>query len=189
MPDEPVILVVEDEPDLADLYADWLDEEYAVRTAYDGQTALDRLTEEVDVVFLDRRMADVSGDRVLERLRERGVNCRVAMLTAVDPDFDIIEMGFDEYLTKPVTASTLVATADRLLTRATYTEKLDEYLTLVAKRSALQAEKSPATLAASEEYARLEDRIERISEIVDPIAREFDNGDMAAVLSDLSVSS
>lgn len=101
------VLIVEDEQPLADLYAAWLTETYSIRTAYDGEQALDQLDEQVAVVLLDRRMPQLSGDDVLERIRERNYDCHVAMVSGVHPDFDIIEMGFDDYLT---TAS---HTADR----------------------------------------------------------------------------
>jgi len=61
------------------------------------------IDETVDVVLLDRMMPGMSGQEVLAAIRERGLDCRVAMVTAVDADFDVIEMGFDEYLGKPRT--------------------------------------------------------------------------------------
>lgn len=189
MPDEPTVLVVEDDEELAHLYSDWLVAEYSVRTAFNGHEALELLDDDVDVLFLDRRMPDLSGDRVLERLREAGIRCRVAMLTAVDPDFDIIEMGFDEYLNKPVTRQEILEVAERLLRRTTYDETLSEYLSLVSKRASLRAEKPPEALESSEEYARLEERIAELEAIVDPIARDFDNEDVAAVLRDAPLSS
>ena len=189
MADDGVVLVVEDEAELADHYAHWLSREYAVRTAYDGREALERLDDAVDVIFLDRRMPELSGDRVLERIREEGFDCRVAMLTAVDPDFDIIEMGFDEYLCKPVTGEDLLETASRLMTRSTYDRKVGEYLALVSKRSSLQVEKSEVELSRSEEYAALEERIAELEAVVDPIAREFDDDDVAAMLRDIPANS
>ncbi len=84
--DLPLVLVVEDEPDLADLYATWLRGEYRVRVAYGGREALEKLDDEVEVVLLDRRMPDLSGDEALKEIRERGFDCRVAMVTAVEPD-------------------------------------------------------------------------------------------------------
>lgn len=83
---DPVVLVVDDEEDLANLYSQWLSDDYAVRTAYNGEQALERLDETVDVVLLDRRMPGLSGDDALNRIREREYDCRVAMVTAVDPD-------------------------------------------------------------------------------------------------------
>ena len=83
----PLVLVVEDEPDLADLYATWLKIDYSVRTAYGGEEAVEQLDDEIDVVLLDRRMPGLSGDEVLTKIRERGIDCYVSMVTAVEPDF------------------------------------------------------------------------------------------------------
>ncbi len=57
----------------------------------------------------------MSGDEVLDTIAERGIDPAVVMVTAVDPDFDIVEMPFDEYLTKPVTARTSSTPSRRCL--------------------------------------------------------------------------
>jgi DNA-binding response OmpR family regulator len=158
----PLVLVVEDEPDLADLYAAWLGDEYRVRTAYGGHEALDQLDEaddEVDAILLDRRMPGLSGDEVLTAVRERGINCRVAMVTAVEPDFDILEMGFDDYLVKPVTSDTLRDTVEGLLRRGEYDTEVQELFSLTSKKAMLESEKSASDLADNEEYQELTDRI------------------------------
>lgn len=116
----PNILIVEDERDLADLYSTWLAESYAVRTAYGGSQALEAINESVDVVLLDRRMPEITGGEVLEEIRGRSYDCLVAMVTAVEPDLDIIEMGFDDYLVKPISETDLRAQVDQLLSLATY---------------------------------------------------------------------
>ncbi|ACM56802.1 HalX domain-containing protein [Halorubrum lacusprofundi] len=161
----PLVLVVEDEPDLADLYAAWLGDEYRVRTAYGGQEALDELDEaddEVDAILLDRRMPGLSGDEVLAAVRERGIDCRVAMVTAVKPDFDILKMGFDDYLVKPVTSDTLRETVEGLLRRGEYDTEMQELFSLTSKKAMLETEKSATELADNEEYQRLTDRIEEL---------------------------
>jgi DNA-binding response OmpR family regulator len=158
----PLVLVVEDEPDLADLYAAWLGDEYRVRTAYGGQEALDELDEAddaVDAILLDRRMPGLSGDEVLSAVRERGIDCRVAMVTAVEPDFDILKMGFDDYLVKPVTSDTLRETVEGLLRRGEYDTEMQELFSLTSKKAMLETEKSATELADHEEYQRLTDRI------------------------------
>jgi len=79
--------------------------DHEVRTAYSGEEALEKVDEDVDIVLLDRLLPDLPdlpGDEVLERVRERGLDCRVVMVTAVDPDFDIVELPVDEYIHKPV---------------------------------------------------------------------------------------
>ena len=158
----PLVLVVEDEPDLADLYAAWLGDEYRVRTAYGGQEALEELDatdNEVDAILLDRRMPGLSGDEVLSAVRERGVDCRIAMVTAVEPDFDILKMGFDDYLVKPVTSDTLRETVEGLLRRGEYDTEMQELFSLTSKKAMLEAEKSVSELASNDEYQRLTDRI------------------------------
>ena len=158
--DRPTVLIVEDEPDVAETYRLWLADAYEVRWAEDGEEALS-MVDGADVVLLDRMMPRMSGDEVLAELRRRGVECRVAMVTAVDPDFDIIEMGFDEYVSKPPTREGLRDTIETLLERDDYAEQVQQYRSLIAKRAALVAEKSPGELAASDAFDDLEERIER----------------------------
>jgi len=157
--DTPVVLIVEDEPDVAETYNLWLADDYAVRTAASGDEGLAKLDADVDVVLLDRMMPGLSGDEVLERIRERGFDCRVAMVTAVEPDFDILEMGFDAYLCKPIRSGQLHDTVENLLERTEYDDLLQEYYALVEKQATLEATKSSAELADNDEYADLQDRV------------------------------
>ena len=167
---QPLVLVVEDEPDLADLYAAWLGDDYRVRTAYGGHEALDVLDDvdgTVDAILLDRRMPGLSGDEVLAAVRERGVDCRVAMVTAVEPDFDILEMGFDDYLVKPVASDTLRETVEGLLQRGEYDTGVQDLFALISKKAMLEAEKSASELADNEEYQALAEEIETLRADVD----------------------
>ena len=157
--DTPSVLIVEDEPDLANLYAAWLDDTCDVETAYDGETALDAIDETVDIVLLDRRMPGLSGDTILTTIRDRDLDCRVAMVTAVEPDFDIIEMGFDDYLVKPVSKDELRRIVDQLTLRSSYDAQLQEFFALASKKALLDAQKTDAELKSSQEYARLQDRL------------------------------
>lgn len=157
---DPVVLVVEDEPDVGETYRLWLAESYEVRAASDGDEAVAQLDDTIDVVLLDRMMPGRSGDEVLEYIRDAELDCRVAMVTAVDPDFDILDMGFDTYLSKPVDRGELEATVSTLLERSTYDALLQEYYGLVETRATLEATKTRSELAASEEYSRLKSRIE-----------------------------
>jgi DNA-binding response OmpR family regulator len=165
-PDPPVVLVVEDEPDLPELYERWLPSDYEMRVATNGQEAFERLDGTTDVVLLDRMMPGMSGSEVLAEIRERGFDCRVAMVTAVDPDFDIIEMGFDEYVKKPLDEEELRDTVERLLARSTLDDEFQEYYSLVSKRAALRAELSDEELRTSHEYPELIERIETHRDVV-----------------------
>ncbi len=175
------VLIVEDEPQVAELYTSWLDDRYRVSVADGGEAALAAWDAEVDVVLLDRRMPDVSGDEVLAALRERGAECPVAIVTAVDPSVDIVEMGFDEYLVKPVDREDLVETIERLLDRTKYRDGLQEYFANVSKRSVLEKHVTDAELRQSEAYERLQRRIEEIEDDLETTLYRFEDRDFRAV--------
>lgn len=186
MPPEPAtVLVVDDERDVADAYAAQLEEEFLVVTAYGGQEALDRIDASVDVVLLDRRMPDLSGDEVLERIQKRGLDVRVAMVTAVDPGFDIIEMPFDEYVIKPVSRADLIETVERLLTTSEYERQLRRYYALTAKQATLQANKPESELADNEAFQALEAEIEQLSDQLEATITNFTDDEFAAAFRDL----
>jgi len=181
----PTVLIVDDEPDVADAYAAQIAEEYETETAYSGEEALSVLGPEIDIALLDRRMPDVSGDDVLEHVRDVDYKCRVAMVTAVDPDFDIIEMPFDDYVIKPVTQQDLLETIDRLVVCAEYEATLQEYYSLTSKHATLLANKSDAELADSDEFAELKRRREDVRAELEATVAEFDNEAFATVFREL----
>ncbi|MBX0294279.1 response regulator [Halomicroarcula sp. F27] len=172
--DLPTVLVVEDEQHLADLYTDYLDDSYDVKTAYSGEEGIAMLSDDVDIVLLDRRMPVVSGNEVLAEIEERGLRCRVAMVTAVNPDFDILEMRVDDYLVKPVTREALFSVVERLRKVASYSDNLQELTTRKLKRNVLQVEKTQTELDESERYQRLQTEIADIEERVDELSAELD---------------
>jgi len=163
----PDVLVVEDEQDLADLYAHWLESDYEVHTAYTGEEALEQLTDDIDVVLLDRRMPDVSGDAILETIREDGLDARVVVVSAVTPDFDVVDMAFDDYLTKPVDREDIRDAVETMCEESVYDDTIQEYHRAVATKSTLRAEKTQQELRASEEYAELEQRIDDLQSDAD----------------------
>jgi DNA-binding response OmpR family regulator len=165
--EEVTVLVVDDERDIADLYSTWMEGEYDVRTAYGAEEALEEADEDVNVVFLDRQMPEMNGDEVLEVLRSRDLECRVVMVTAVDPDFDIVDMPFDDYLTKPVMLDDLRGAVDRMLSRENYDERMQEFFSLASKKATLEAEKDHVELQNNKEYEELETEVEELREEAD----------------------
>jgi len=153
------VLVVDDDREVVRTYRRYLESTYTVREAYDGEDALAELDDDVDVVLLDRLMPGLSGEDVLDRIREEGYDVRVAMVTAIDPDFDIVDMGFDAYVTKPATREELLQTVDDLLTLDQHAVDVREYHSLLVKASALQEGKSTYELEEHPAYADLESRI------------------------------
>ncbi len=187
MSDQPVdILVVDDESRLADLFAAWLKPDWNVETAYDGESALEKMQDSVEIVLLDRRMPGLSGDEVLSEIRGGGYDCRVVMVTAVDPDFDIIEMGFDDYLVKPVSKDELIDVVDRVQTRSSYEADIQRYYSLVSKKSLLETEKSDRELEASEEYTELCKQVDELRGSVDETVADLsDHDDFVGAFQDL----
>lgn len=184
--DTPTILVVDDEEDVTDLFRIWLAESYDVHTAYDGDEALDILDESVDLVLLDRRMPGLAGDTVLEEIRGRGLDCRVIMVTAVKPDFDVIEMAFDDYLVKPVSKTDLYDVVEQVLNRAEYDQQLQGYFSLASKKAVLEEEKDDQELAEHEEYQQLTEELESAREDADESRSELlDHNDFADAFRDL----
>jgi DNA-binding response OmpR family regulator len=113
------LLVVEDEPLLADAIAEWLREEaHAVDVAYDGSAALERLAvNDYDVVVLDRDLPVVHGDEVCREVVEAGSAPRVLMLTAaagIDDRVAGLTLGADDYLAKPFAFAELAARVQSL---------------------------------------------------------------------------
>jgi len=183
----PVVLIVEDEPDVAETYRLWLEDHYDVRMAENGDEGLEKLDSSVDVVLLDRMMPGLSGDEVLEHIREGDLDCRVAMVTAVEPDFDILEMGFDAYLSKPIKSDQLEDTVVNLLERSEYDSLLQEYYSLVEKQATLEATKSRAELAESEEYDDLKAEIASLrEELSETLGGIEDDEDFIATIRGLS---
>ena len=158
------ILVVDDEQELADLYSMWIDDQYDVRTAYGGEEAIKKMDDSVHVVLLDRRMPDLTGDEVLERIREQGFEARVVMVTAVDPGLDVIELDFDEYLTKPVSRPELNRVIENMRIQLRRAGGLKEHTRVSNKMAALEGELDPETLESSQEYQHLQARLQHLGD-------------------------
>ena len=174
--DSPKVLVVDDDKDLADTYAVWLPDTYEVETTYSGVQARKCLAPDIDIVLLDRRMPGIPGDKVLADIREQNIDCQVAMLTAVEPDTDIIDLPFDEYLVKPVTRSSLRETVDELLLRAGFDPEAQEYFAMESKSEVLEARdeenlRDPAAAAELHDEAERARESERIDDLRDQLQR------------------
>jgi len=137
----PRVLMVDDEKKVADAYALRLQDVADVTVAYGGEEALTAVDDRPapDVVLLDRHMPGLSGDEVLDRIRERDVRTRVVMVTAIDPGLDIVDMPFDDYLSKPVERDDLHAAVDQQCQVLAY-ELLGEYFRLESTRAVVDAE-------------------------------------------------
>lgn len=158
----PEVIIVDDDPEVRKLYSGFLEDSCDVLTADSGDVALEMVDEGVDAVLLDRRMMGLSGGDVLARLREEGYDTPVAMVTGVVPDFDVLEMGFDDYIVKPVEPDELCELVDSLVLRKEYDDVMREYFALISKVIALRESKSSELLESNEKYAQSQLRLDEI---------------------------
>ncbi len=116
------ILVIDDEPEMLTGLEDNLSYEgYAVLTARDGPDGLAKAQRELpDLIILDIMMPSMSGWDVCRELRKKGVHVRIIMLTARGQEVDTVvglELGADDYVTKPFSVRELLARVRAVLRR------------------------------------------------------------------------
>ena len=122
MKDRPEILVVDDDPNISRLEQLYLEKEnYEVRTAADGNAAIAEFRRlPPDLILLDVMLPGADGYEVLKTVRRSG-NIPVIMVTARGETFDkvlCLELGADDYITKPFDGKEMVARVKAVLRRA-----------------------------------------------------------------------
>jgi len=154
------VLVVDDEPNIVELARMYLEKEgYRVESASDGATALEQIqTHEPALIVLDLMLPEVDGFEVCRRTRARS-DVPIIMLTARDEDVDKIvglELGADDYLTKPFNPRELVARVKAILRRSERLVRPNEQplhvadLTIDPARREVSVAGEPITLRAKE---------------------------------------
>jgi DNA-binding response OmpR family regulator len=130
MPDSSTILLVDDEDSIQKLLAYPLEREgYRVLQARDGVEALEQFaSERVDLVVLDIMLPKLDGLEVCKRLRAES-EVPIIMLTARDDELDKVlglELGADDYITKPFSIREFRSRVRALLRRAAVSRQFDE---------------------------------------------------------------
>jgi DNA-binding response OmpR family regulator len=117
-----LVLAVDDEQNIADLISMWLkDEGFRVETAGTGREAIDKFHElKPSLIILDIMLPDIDGWEVCRTIRKES-NVPIIMLTAKDMETDTVvglELGADDYVTKPFNPRELVARVKAVLRRS-----------------------------------------------------------------------
>jgi DNA-binding response OmpR family regulator len=128
----PRILIVDDEPEIVRGLEDNLRfEGYVTSAATDGEAALALAAREApDLVILDLMMPKMSGWEVCRALRAKGIDVPIIMLTARGAEADRVrglELGADDYITKPFSLRELLARVRAVLRRPGPRHKVEEY--------------------------------------------------------------
>lgn len=163
---EKQILVVDDEKTLVKALKFGLEKEgYQIDAAYDGKEALDKVNNSdnhYDLIILDLMLPEVDGFEVCRTIR-KSMDVPIIMLTAKDEDIDKVlglELGADDYITKPFNTRELTARIKSILRRVeTSQEDLKKYINigdlqidLLHRRARLREEEVELT---SKEFALL----------------------------------
>lgn len=159
MSGSPRVLLVEDDVRLADMVRRYLESrDFSVDVEGRGDRVVDRTAEaSPDIVVLDIGLPGEDGLSVLKRLRPQYAG-PIVMLTARDDDVDEVlglELGADDYLTKPVRPRVLVARLNTLLRRQNASPPVEEsirlsWLSVDPRRRAAEVEGAPIELTSAE---------------------------------------
>lgn len=122
------VLIIEDDRDISDLISLHLkDMDFEVDAAYDGKEGLmSALNNEYKIILLDIRLPSMDGLEICKRIRMEKINTPILMLTAKSEEIDKVvglEIGADDYLTKPFSIRELIARVKALLRRADISSK------------------------------------------------------------------
>lgn len=158
---DPTVLVADDDADFTETVAFWLRDEYDVRTAESGDETLRQYDESVDVVLLDRWFSEWAGDELLSEIRERPGRCFVAIVTAAEPDLDLLDLSFDEYLMKPIGKEKLATAVERLLSLRDESQVVREYYALRTTLGTLESPRRAPHVGSGHALAELRERVRR----------------------------
>lgn len=136
------IALVEDEKDLNNLIKTYLTKEgYDVVSYYDGETAINNISNDIDLWILDIMLGDtISGYDIIKKIREENTVVPVIFTSARDKDLDKIiglELGSDDYIAKPYSPKELVLRVNNIIRRVYSNDKIK----LTYKEYAIDLEK------------------------------------------------
>jgi len=157
----PSILIIEDDPMASSALSDYSSNPFNVRTVSRGEDGIRHYTKDTDLVILDRKLDDMSGDTVATKIKEKDQHALILVVSGIDPKDNILDLPVDCYLKKPVSRTELRSRISDILNRQGLELEQREYLALRSKQSAL-IETHGASALGLQSYDRIEQRINNI---------------------------
>ncbi|KRM93455.1 response regulator transcription factor [Lentilactobacillus senioris] len=149
------VLVVDDEPSIVKLLKYNLQQaNFEVVTADNGKSAVELAKQtNFDIILLDLMLPQLTGEEVLKVLRRDGINTPVIVITAKDSEFDRVlglEIGADDYVTKPFSPREVLARINAVLRRTTETQLVNSNKVASIQRVKVDEQLVTATLDGHE---------------------------------------
>ncbi|MFB6253568.1 MAG: response regulator [Halobacteriaceae archaeon] len=164
---QPTVVIADDETDITNLYASILANEYDVRTAYNGEEALEAVDETVDLALLDLKMPERSGEQALTELRNRGYDFPIGFVSGYELEERLLTLEFDDYIVKPLSADDLREFTDSLLARRDLGPELREYFALISKLVLFRQTNESANIDDNETYQQLSAQLNEVQDTVE----------------------
>ncbi|WP_417499498.1 sigma-54-dependent transcriptional regulator [Methylophaga sp.] len=159
--DKPLILVVDDEPDIRELIKDILeDENYHVRIAADGQEAQQIFSEEQpDLILLDIWMPDIDGISLLKEFKQQNKSVTIVMMSGhgtIETAVEATRLGASDFIEKPLSTAKLLRGVEQALENR-------------EKQAIIQRELAQAPVGKSHQIKLLREQVERVAKHEMPI--------------------
>ncbi|SFK03657.1 sigma-54-dependent transcriptional regulator [Methylophaga sulfidovorans] len=159
--DKPLILVVDDEPDIRELIKDILeDENYEVRIAADGQEAQQIFNEQQpDLILLDIWMPDIDGISLLKEFKQQNRNVTIVMMSGhgtIETAVEATRLGASDFIEKPLSTAKLLRGVEQALENK-------------AKQANIQRELAQVPVGKSHQIKLLREQVERVAKHEMPI--------------------
>jgi DNA-binding response OmpR family regulator len=158
-----VVLLVDDDPGIRELYATWLADEWTPLTAGTAGDAEAALDSPLVAAVLDRELPGSSGEALLRQVRSRHPGLPVAFVSVHDPDCDALRLGADDYLHKPATAAELRNLVTAIARRGHLEPDRRRLAALLSLRDAFRRSAGPDALEGREAIRAELDRLATVA--------------------------
>lgn len=176
------VVIIEDEESLAELFSKRLDDEYNATIATHAGNGIAEIDAETDYVLLDRKLPGMSGDRVLEYIVDQPYDINVIIISAIDPDQNVIHQPYDEYITKTVDEGEIQDAIDRVEVKNRFVELLSQYVKKAETWEVVRSELNTAESDADVDLGMIESELDEIAEEFATISSELSDSKVTDIL-------